>query len=349
MVGRAPIQARGLRFKSLHVRVSHTYPGWSDIGYNFLVDRFGRCWVGRAGGAARLVRGSHTLGFNAESAGIAAIGNYDTQHPSSALLEAIAAIAAWKLDPFDVSPAGEVQVQSEGSDKFSRGRAVVLPVIDGHRDTNDTACPGRYLYAALPQVRARAEQILASAAPSGTITVEQAAVLSGLAQVGSTLSVAPGLFQPPDASVGYQWLRDARPKRRARRQSYVIRPQDIGSVISCEVTISRPGFAPALQLLSTPGPVMAEPTLTLEVKAGPGRARVHVTVAAPAGARVLPTGTVKVGLGKRSATVTLVDGQAVARFGRRYPLPAGTYPVRVVYTGDAAFSSGRHEASVDIT
>ena len=48
----------------------HTHSlGWSDIAYNFLVDRFGRAWVGRAGGAARPVRGAHTLGFNATRPG----------------------------------------------------------------------------------------------------------------------------------------------------------------------------------------------------------------------------------------------------------------------------------------
>ncbi len=51
--------------------------GWFDIGYNFLVDRFGRAWVGRSGGTNRLVRGAHTLGFNHSSVGIAVIGNLE--------------------------------------------------------------------------------------------------------------------------------------------------------------------------------------------------------------------------------------------------------------------------------
>lgn len=139
----------------------HTHNlGWSDIGYNFLVDRFGRTWVGRAGGARRPVRGAHTLGFNASSSGISAIGNYEITGPNDDVIAAIAALAAWKLDRYGATPDGHITVTSEGSDRFPSGRQVRLPVIDGHRDTNDTACPGRYLYEALPQIRRRAQSIV---------------------------------------------------------------------------------------------------------------------------------------------------------------------------------------------
>jgi uncharacterized protein with LGFP repeats len=136
--------------------------GWSDIAYNFLVDRFGRAWVGRAGGPALLVRGAHTLGFNATSTGISVIGNYDAVQPTSAVIGAIVGIAAWKLDPYHRDPLGRALVTSEGSDKFPAGRQVSLPVIDGHRDTNDTDCPGRYLYAHLDRIRDRTAHRMAN-------------------------------------------------------------------------------------------------------------------------------------------------------------------------------------------
>ncbi|SFB76275.1 N-acetylmuramoyl-L-alanine amidase [Nocardioides terrae] len=135
----------------------HTHSlGWFDIGYNFLVDRFGRTWVGRSGGASRAVRGAHTLGFNHESVGIALIGRFGRQAPSTAALRAVVRLAAWKLDEYGGHPRRHVRVFSRGSDRFPAGTPVTLQVIDGHRDTNETACPGTKLYEMLPWVRGRA-------------------------------------------------------------------------------------------------------------------------------------------------------------------------------------------------
>ncbi len=131
--------------------------GWSDIGYNFLVDRFGRIWVGRAGGPAKAVRGAHTLGFNHSSTGVAVIGNFETTRPNRKIIKAIARVAAWKLHQHGRTARGYTWVRSEGSDRYSYGRRVRLHVIDGHRDTNDTACPGTYLYKRLYWVRRRTQ------------------------------------------------------------------------------------------------------------------------------------------------------------------------------------------------
>jgi hypothetical protein len=130
--------------------------GWFDIGYNFLVDRFGRTWVGRSGGANRLVRGAHTLGFNDRSVGVAVIGNLEVRRAWPEAVSQVVRLAAWKLDMYDRDAVGKVRVTSTGSDKYPEGTRVRLPVIDGHRDTNDTACPGR-IYRTLPNIRERAQ------------------------------------------------------------------------------------------------------------------------------------------------------------------------------------------------
>src|SRR4051794_25468552 len=57
-----------------HVRGNH----WNDIGYNFLVDRFGQVYEGRAGGIDRNVIGAQAQGFNTGSVGVAVIGNYQS-------------------------------------------------------------------------------------------------------------------------------------------------------------------------------------------------------------------------------------------------------------------------------
>lgn len=123
--------------------------GWSDIGYNFLVDRFGRIWEGRYGGVGKAVVGAHTLGYNEYSFAMSAIGNFDIAAPPQAVLNAYASLFAWKLSKKGI-PADAPRLWVK--DRY-------LAAINGHRDTGKTACPGRYLYAQLPSIRSAARAI----------------------------------------------------------------------------------------------------------------------------------------------------------------------------------------------
>lgn len=135
--------------------------GWFDLGYNFVVDRFGRIWKGRSGGAGKLVRGAHTLGFNEGSFGIAVLGNYESVKPTKKAIKAVARLSAWKIDKHGAPKArGKVKVVSAGSDRYPKGTTVRLPAMDGHRDTNQTACPGQLLYDRLPAIRKRTQKRL---------------------------------------------------------------------------------------------------------------------------------------------------------------------------------------------
>ena len=328
--------------------------GWSDIGYNFLVDRFGRCFVGRAGGPRRLVRGAHTLGFNAQSTGVSAIGNYDTARPSDAMVNAIAALAAWKLAPFDRSPRGDIRVESEGSDKFPAGRTVTLPVIDGHRDTNDTACPGRHLYDALPAVRRKAasllhgseEQVVSVARPASIVVYAANDRTGKGVLLGDTLGIDPGVYGPPDAGLTFRWLRGARPLRGARGDSYQIRPRDVGHAVTCEVTLTAPGLEPVTQTPTPVGPVTAAALATVDASGRGRTVRVAVSISAPVGVRRLPTGSARVQVGTRSKLVPVDGGVHLVRFGAHRPLPPGTHSVIVAYGGDANFTPTVFESTI---
>ena len=47
--------------------------GWDDIGYNFLVDKYGQIFEGRFGGIDRNVVGAHAQGFNTGLGGRCAV------------------------------------------------------------------------------------------------------------------------------------------------------------------------------------------------------------------------------------------------------------------------------------
>lgn len=149
--------------------------GYNDIGYNFLIDRFGTIYEGRYGGIDRGVIGAQTLGFNTGSTGIALIGTFTSVAPSPAAVASLEQLLAWKLDVHHVDPLSFAAMVCGTTGKFMAGQAVMLPAISGHRDANYTECPGAQLYALLPQIRAAVAaigtpKIYAPAATPATIS-----------------------------------------------------------------------------------------------------------------------------------------------------------------------------------
>ncbi|MER7374323.1 peptidoglycan recognition protein family protein [Streptomyces lanatus] len=148
----APSLIRGIyRYHVMSMR-------WRDIGYNFLVDKCGNIYEGRAGGVAKPVLGAHTLGFNSNSMGIAVLGSYGAKKPTAATLRAIARLTAWKLGLYGANPRGKTYLTSGGGsgNLYRKGKTVRLNVVSGHRDSFATECPGWQLYRRLGSARASA-------------------------------------------------------------------------------------------------------------------------------------------------------------------------------------------------
>jgi flagellar hook assembly protein FlgD len=129
--------------------------GWNDIGYNFLIDRYGTIYEGRGGGITRNVIGAHSEGFNTGTVGISLLGNFLTAVPPKAQQDALVKLLAWRLDVAHIDPLSNVAYTSGGNAKFKAGKVVTLRVISGHRDTGPSECPGNGAYALLPGIAKR--------------------------------------------------------------------------------------------------------------------------------------------------------------------------------------------------
>ncbi len=131
--------------------------GWNDIGYNFVVDRFGRVFEARAGGVDEPVVGAHAGGYNLVSTGIAVLGSFSGTPISAPARRTLQRLLAWKLALHGVATQGRVQVRVNPAgavySKYPARARVSLPRIAGHRDADSTDCPGNSLYGELPGVR----------------------------------------------------------------------------------------------------------------------------------------------------------------------------------------------------
>jgi N-acetylmuramoyl-L-alanine amidase len=106
------------------LRASVIRRGYSDIPYHFVVMPDGSVHATRP--LERM--GAHCKGHNADSVGVAVMGNLDRVPPTEAQVAALARLLADLRSQFAV------------------------PVV-GHGDLRPTACPGRYLRPALDAIR----------------------------------------------------------------------------------------------------------------------------------------------------------------------------------------------------
>jgi hypothetical protein len=179
--------------------------GYNDIGYNFAIDAFGRIWEARAGGVDAPVIGAHAGGYNFASTGVVILGTFINVLPTAAALTAVERLLAWKLSLHGDPVLGHVGVRVEpdgaGFTRFAPNELVSLPRVAGHRDGDQTACPGSALYARLPSIRPRVARLAGTPAkltmtaqpfelmPGGTVTLSGRLTLPAASAAGALVEL----------------------------------------------------------------------------------------------------------------------------------------------------------------
>jgi N-acetylmuramoyl-L-alanine amidase len=302
----APAVVRAIQV--YHVRGN----GWDDIGYNFLVDRFGQVYEGRFGGVERNVIGAHAQGFNTGSVGVALLGHYDRARLTAAARSALVRLLAWRLDVAHVDPLQALSMPSGGNPRFPTGIPVLLRPISGHRDVGFTSCPGSIVYAQLNQL-ARAVSLTGLPklfSPAATLTAGRVRFTGRLsAPIPWTISVRDGFGSQVATGGGFgarvDWTWDSRLVAPGRYQWTIaagptVRPAT-GSVLA--------GGGSALTLSA----VSARPPTVSPNGDGVGdTTTIRYTLATPA-----------------TVTATLLDGDGVALATLfSPPRPVGTHVFR---------------------
>ena len=178
--------------------------GWGDIGYNALIDRFGRIFEGRRGrdsgphGGREIISpdvvAGHALNCNEGAAGVSLLGNYEENQVGSnekTLIDTLIEFLTWSCRRHYVWP--------NASSDFLQVNWVWrqgIQDISGHRDVNQTACPGQYLYAYLPNIR----QSVASSAAAVAVIKPSAQITNLPTQANIDAHSVTFAWKSPDSS-----------------------------------------------------------------------------------------------------------------------------------------------------
>ncbi len=161
---------------------------WPDIAYNFLVDREGGVWEGRAGSLAGPVAADASGGSQGFAQLVCFIGDFTGELPTAAALAAGTRTLAWLAQRYGVSTAvgATVSFTSRGSNRWPAGSGVTTATIAGHRDMSTTACPGNTFYPYVHNGLQRDVQALRGGSLSAPVTAAPATAAPATAAPATT-------------------------------------------------------------------------------------------------------------------------------------------------------------------
>jgi hypothetical protein len=174
---------------SFHVQSN----GWSDIGYQYLVDGHGVVYEGRSSGHTsrsclydggngsdfahslttdEVVTGAHVSNYNTGNIGIALMGCYEpgactgNTTPPTTQVDGLEAELALLAKRHNLDPQGTVHYVNSVN-----GVSKDVSTISGHRDYSTTSCPGESLDTQLPAIRSNVASRIAGTAPMDSAVV----------------------------------------------------------------------------------------------------------------------------------------------------------------------------------
>ncbi|WP_421740917.1 peptidoglycan recognition protein [Cellulomonas sp.] len=178
--------------------------GWCDIGYNFLVDKWGNVYEGRGESGSKPIIGVHAGGFNTATVGISMLGDYSSGAPSAAVRESVARVIAWRLSTYHRDPTSTVGYTTLGGEnsRFAAGTWLALPVVIGHRDVAFTACPGEAAYGLLGAIKTRARDLIGAQFINPSVSSTSVAAGAGVTISGGVYGTIDWTLSVSDERTG---------------------------------------------------------------------------------------------------------------------------------------------------
>lgn len=208
---------------------------------------------------------------------------------------------------------------------------------------------GTTISATVTATRSGYEPVVATTAPTqpvepGTFRITTPPSVLGTPKLGETLTVQPGDYQPSDADVAIQWLRDGEPVLNATGPTYQLTNLDLGAHISARVTLSRAGYTSSTVDSPATTRVKTDPRIAVSVERVNKRFKVLVTVTAPGVETVAGTLVVRIAGTRQEVELR---GNGTARIVLR-DLKPGERTLTVRFTGSDSVSQASYTRPITV-